>query len=134
MYMYLGNQWKFTCCNTSTQLTRKVERRGNYFCIKVISVLLSLFSVDAGSLAEQAGFKVGDQIMEVNGKNFENLKHKEAVDFIKSQKHIMVTLKVTLFIDSLIPTCSWYSAANSCNFFMLLWNWKPLKKYWNSVF
>lgn len=63
--------------------------------IKIISVLLFSFSVDAGSLAEQAGFKVGDQIMEVNGKNFENLQHKEAVDFIKSQKHIMVTLKVT---------------------------------------
>lgn len=58
------------------------------------------FSVDAGSLAEQAGFQVGDQIMEVNGKNFENLKHKEAVDFIKSQKHIMVTLKVTFLIES----------------------------------
>ena len=68
--------------------------------MKVISVLLSSFSVDAGSLAEQAGFKVGDQIMEVNGKNFENLKHKEAVEFIKSQKHIMVTLKVTFVIDS----------------------------------
>ena len=53
-----------------------------------------MFSIDRGSLAEQAGFKVGDQIMEVNGKSFENLKHKEAVDFIKSQKHIMVTLKV----------------------------------------
>ena len=51
-------------------------------------------SVDGGSLAEEAGFKVGDQIMEVNGKNFENIKHKEAVDFIKSQKHIVVTLKV----------------------------------------
>lgn len=63
-------------------------------------MLLSLFSVDAGSLAEQAGFKVGDQIMEVNGKNFENLKHKEAVDFIKSQKRIMVTLKVTFFFEA----------------------------------
>lgn len=57
-------------------------------------MLLSLFSVDAGSLAEEAGFKIGDQIMEVNGKNFENIKHKEAVEFIKSQNHIMVTLKV----------------------------------------
>ena len=56
---------------------------------------VNYFSVDRGSLAEEAGFKVGDQIMEVNGKNFENLKHIEAVEFIKSQKHIMVTLKVT---------------------------------------
>lgn len=61
-------------------------------------MFLSLFSVDAGSLAEEAGFKIGDQIMEVNGKNFENIKHKEAVEFIKSQSHIMVTLKVIFFI------------------------------------
>lgn len=54
---------------------------------------LYVSGVDAGSLAEEAGFKVGDQIMEVNGKNFENLKHNEAVKFIKSQRHIMVTLK-----------------------------------------
>ena len=62
----------------------------------MILMFLSLFSVDSGSLAEEAGFKVGDQIMEVNGKNFENIKHNEAVEFIKSQKHIMVTLKVTI--------------------------------------
>ncbi|KAK3714538.1 hypothetical protein QZH41_003883 [Actinostola sp. cb2023] len=49
--------------------------------------------VDVGSLAEQSGFRVGDQILDVNGKNFENVKHKEAVDFIKSNKHIIVTLK-----------------------------------------
>ena len=59
-------------------------------------MIYSLHSVDPGSLAEEAGFKVGDQIMEVNGKSFENLKHNEAVEFIKSQKHIMVTLKVKL--------------------------------------
>ena len=59
-------------------------------------MLYSLHRVDPGSLAEEAGFKVGDQIMEVNGKSFENLEHNEAVEFIKSQKHIMVTLKVKL--------------------------------------
>lgn len=54
---------------------------------------LYVSGVDRGSPAEKAGFKVGDQLMEVNGKNFENLRHREAVEFIKSQKHIMVTLK-----------------------------------------
>ena len=67
-------------------------------------------SVDPGSLAEEAGFKVGDQIMEVNGKNFENLKHREAVEFIKSQKHIIVTLKVT---KSHNP--AWVSLFQSCD-------------------
>lgn len=50
--------------------------------------------MDPGSLAEEAGFRVGDQILDVNGKNFENIKHKEAVEFIKNNKHIIVTLKV----------------------------------------
>lgn len=54
---------------------------------------LYVSGVDPGSLAEKAGFKVGDQIIEVNGKNFENLTHNEAVEFIKSQKYIMATLK-----------------------------------------
>lgn len=69
-------------------------------------------SVDPGSLADEAGFKVGDQIMEVNGKNFENLKHREAVEFIKSQKHIMVTLKVTTII--ILPGCLFFSLV-TCN-------------------
>ena len=74
--------------------------------------MLSSFSVDAGSLAEQAGFKVGDQIMEVNGKNFENLQHKEAVDFIKSQKHIMVTLKVHVIFFCLLSLLT----SDTCTF------------------
>ena len=73
-------------------------------------MILTLCRVDAGSLAEEAGFKVGDQIMEVNGKNFENLKHNEAVKFIKSQRHIMVTLKVTLTLINLFLLTSFYSS------------------------
>ena len=67
-------------------------------------ICVDYFSVDPGSPAEAAGFKVGDQIMDVNGKNFENLKHVEAVEFIKSQKHIMVTLKVTKILHVTLDT------------------------------
>ena len=57
---------------------------------------MSLLScrVDKGSLAEEAGFQVGDQILDVNGKSYESILHKNAVEFIKAQKHIVVTLKV----------------------------------------
>lgn len=61
-------------------------------------MMYTFFRVDAGSLAEQSGFRVGDQILDVNGKSFENVKHKEAVDFIKSHTHIIVTLKVSEFV------------------------------------
>jgi len=60
------------------------------------TIIFCCFSVDPGSLAEEAGFRVGDQILNVNGKNFENIKHKEAVEFIKNNKHIIVTLKVRM--------------------------------------
>jgi C-terminal processing protease CtpA/Prc len=62
--------------------------------------VFKLSRVDPGSLAEQAGFRVGDQILDVNGRSFENVKHKEAADFIKSNKHIIVTLKVSKSIFS----------------------------------
>ena len=73
-------------CNFTDNVAEKMDN--------FIIVMLTFSSVDPGSLAEKAGFKVGDQIIEVNGKNFENLTHNEAVEFIKSQKYIMATLKV----------------------------------------
>ena len=45
-------------------------------------------------MADQAGLQVGDLILDVNGTNFESITHQEAVDFIKSQVHIIMTVKV----------------------------------------
>ncbi|XP_061656969.1 whirlin [Syngnathoides biaculeatus] len=49
--------------------------------------------VDNGSAAECGGLKVGDQILEVNGRSFLNIPHDEAVRVLKSSRHLMMTVK-----------------------------------------
>ncbi|XP_061655034.1 whirlin isoform X3 [Phyllopteryx taeniolatus] len=49
--------------------------------------------VDRGSAAECGGLKVGDQILEVNGRSFLNIPHDEAVRVLKSSRHLMMTVK-----------------------------------------
>ncbi|XP_062410886.1 whirlin [Sardina pilchardus] len=49
--------------------------------------------VDRGSAAEFGGLKVGDQILEVNGRSFLNIPHDEAVRVLKSSRHLMMTVK-----------------------------------------
>jgi C-terminal processing protease CtpA/Prc len=57
---------------------------------------MSCFRVDRESVAEQAGLQVGDLILDVNGTSFESIPHQEAVDFVKSQQHIIMTVKVCI--------------------------------------
>ncbi|XP_041706664.2 whirlin-like [Coregonus clupeaformis] len=49
--------------------------------------------VDRGSAAECGGLKVGDQILEVNGRSFVGIPHDEAVRVLKSSRHLMMTVK-----------------------------------------
>ncbi|XP_038637755.1 whirlin isoform X4 [Scyliorhinus canicula] len=49
--------------------------------------------VDQGSAAEITGLKVGDQIIEVNGRSFLNIPHDEAVKILKFSRHLMMTIK-----------------------------------------
>ncbi|XP_004677462.1 PREDICTED: whirlin isoform X6 [Condylura cristata] len=49
--------------------------------------------VDPDSEAESSGLKVGDQILEVNGRSFLNILHDEAVKLLKSSQHLMLTVK-----------------------------------------
>ncbi|XP_044189331.1 whirlin isoform X1 [Thunnus albacares] len=49
--------------------------------------------VDQGSAAECGGLKVGDQILEVNGRSFLGIPHDEAVRVLKSTRHLMMTVK-----------------------------------------
>ncbi|XP_040052853.1 whirlin isoform X2 [Gasterosteus aculeatus] len=49
--------------------------------------------VDQGSAAECGGLKVGDQILEVNGRSFLSVPHDEAVRVLKSSQHLMMTVK-----------------------------------------
>nr|XP_033798336.1 PDZ domain-containing protein 7 [Geotrypetes seraphini] len=58
---------------------------------------LGLFvsKVDRGGLAEQNGIRVGDQVLAANGVNFEDISHSKAVEVLKGQTHIMLTIKET---------------------------------------
>ncbi|XP_060107341.1 whirlin isoform X2 [Heteronotia binoei] len=49
--------------------------------------------VDKGSEAESTGLKVGDQILEVNGRSFLSIPHDEAVKILKSSRHLIMTVK-----------------------------------------
>nr|XP_025744496.1 whirlin isoform X5 [Callorhinus ursinus] len=49
--------------------------------------------VDPDSEAESSGLKVGDQILEVNGRSFLNILHDEAVKLLKSSRHLILTVK-----------------------------------------
>ncbi|KAJ8263383.1 hypothetical protein COCON_G00158400 [Conger conger] len=49
--------------------------------------------VDPESAAESGGLKVGDQILEVNGRSFLSVPHDEAVQVLRSSRHLMMTVK-----------------------------------------
>ncbi|XP_061826032.1 harmonin isoform X1 [Nerophis lumbriciformis] len=49
-------------------------------------------NVKAGSLSAEVGLQVGDQIVEVNGIDFTNVDHKEAVRVLKSSRSLTITV------------------------------------------
>ncbi|XP_070686949.1 harmonin-like [Pempheris klunzingeri] len=49
-------------------------------------------NVKPGSLSAEVGLKVGDQIVEVNGVDFTNVDHKEAVRVLKSSRSLTITV------------------------------------------
>ncbi|XP_053243405.1 PDZ domain-containing protein 7 [Podarcis raffonei] len=51
--------------------------------------------VDPGGLAELHGVKVGDQVLAANGVKFDDISHSKAVEVLKGQTHIMLTIKET---------------------------------------
>ncbi|XP_047408448.1 PDZ domain-containing protein 7 isoform X2 [Sciurus carolinensis] len=51
--------------------------------------------VDHGGLAEENGIKVGDQVLAANGVRFDDISHSQAVEVLKGQTHIMLTIKET---------------------------------------
>lgn len=66
-----------------------------YACTCTIIVLIiHLSSIDKGGMAERNGLRLGDQLIDVNGIPFDNISHHDAVDVIKEQKHLILTLRV----------------------------------------
>uniref|UniRef100_A0A8C6W083 Rap guanine nucleotide exchange factor 6 n=1 Tax=Nothobranchius furzeri TaxID=105023 RepID=A0A8C6W083_NOTFU len=55
-------------------------------------------SVEEGSKAADVGLKRGDQIMEVNGQNFENISFNKAVDILRNNTHLSITVKTNIFV------------------------------------
>ncbi|XP_032080568.1 rap guanine nucleotide exchange factor 2 isoform X1 [Thamnophis elegans] len=55
-------------------------------------------SVDLGSKATEAGLKRGDQILEVNGQNFENIQLAKAMEILQNNTHLSITVKTNLFV------------------------------------
>ncbi|XP_003980789.2 rap guanine nucleotide exchange factor 6 isoform X2 [Panthera pardus] len=54
--------------------------------------------VEPSSKAADAGLKRGDQIMEVNGQNFENITFAKAVEILRNNTHLALTVKTNIFV------------------------------------
>ncbi|XP_047411990.1 rap guanine nucleotide exchange factor 6 isoform X4 [Sciurus carolinensis] len=54
--------------------------------------------VEPGSKAADAGLKRGDQIMEVNGQNFENITFAKAIEILRNNTHLALTVKTNIFV------------------------------------
>ncbi|XP_067231580.1 rap guanine nucleotide exchange factor 6 isoform X2 [Chanodichthys erythropterus] len=55
-------------------------------------------TVEPASKAAEAGLKRGDQIMEINGQNFENISHSKAMDILRNNTHLSLTVKTNIFV------------------------------------
>uniref|UniRef100_A0A3P8UWW7 Rap guanine nucleotide exchange factor 2 n=1 Tax=Cynoglossus semilaevis TaxID=244447 RepID=A0A3P8UWW7_CYNSE len=53
-------------------------------------------AVEPGSKAAEVGLKRGDQILEVNGQNFENVQLSKANEILKNNTHLSITVKTNL--------------------------------------
>uniref|UniRef100_A0A2K6GW86 Rap guanine nucleotide exchange factor 6 n=1 Tax=Propithecus coquereli TaxID=379532 RepID=A0A2K6GW86_PROCO len=54
--------------------------------------------VEPGSKAADSGLKRGDQIMEVNGQNFENITFVKALEILRNNTHLALTVKTNIFV------------------------------------
>ncbi|OXB82411.1 UNVERIFIED_CONTAM: hypothetical protein H355_009336 [Colinus virginianus] len=73
--------------------------------------------VDPGGLAEQNGIRVGDQVLAANGVKFEDISHSKAVEVLKGQTHIMLTIKETGRFPAykeLVAEYCWLSRCKDC--------------------
>ncbi|XP_042559067.1 rap guanine nucleotide exchange factor 2 isoform X5 [Clupea harengus] len=59
---------------------------------------LFISAVEVGSNAEEAGLKRGDQILEVNGQTFESLLLSKAMEILKGQLQLTMSVKTNLLV------------------------------------
>uniref|UniRef100_A0A671K735 Rap guanine nucleotide exchange factor 2 n=1 Tax=Sinocyclocheilus anshuiensis TaxID=1608454 RepID=A0A671K735_9TELE len=59
---------------------------------------LFISSVEVGSKAEEAGLKRGDQILEVNGQTFENVQLSKAVEILRNNTQLCMSVKTNLLV------------------------------------
>ncbi|XP_067877876.1 rap guanine nucleotide exchange factor 2-like [Heterodontus francisci] len=55
-------------------------------------------NVESDSKATETGLKCGDQIMEVNGQNFQNIQLLKALEILRANTHLSITVKTNLFV------------------------------------
>ncbi|XP_033118324.1 PDZ domain-containing protein 7-like isoform X2 [Anneissia japonica] len=49
--------------------------------------------LDPDGAAKNSGIQVGDQIVNVNGESFLNISHVRAIDFLRNQRHLIMTIR-----------------------------------------
>ncbi|XP_060791811.1 rap guanine nucleotide exchange factor 6 isoform X3 [Neoarius graeffei] len=57
------------------------------------------------SEATEAGLKRGDQIIELNGQNFENISYSKAMDILRNNTHLSLTVKMNIFVFKELQNC-----------------------------
>ncbi|XP_013420098.2 uncharacterized protein LOC106180619 [Lingula anatina] len=88
MLLKCGDERKVNVVVGSGQSLGLMIRGGSEFGLGIY-----LTGVDPLSVAENAGLKVGDQILDVNGESFLDISHANAVKVLKASKHMIMTVK-----------------------------------------
>ncbi|KAL5237701.1 hypothetical protein ACI65C_005111 [Semiaphis heraclei] len=68
--------------------------------------------IDKDSVADRSGLMIGDQILEVNGQSFLNLSHDEAVNQLKFQKQMTLTVRD---VGKVPHSCTTYNPETNWN-------------------
>ncbi|KOB67693.1 Whirlin, partial [Operophtera brumata] len=80
------------------------DSHGFGICVKGVGVYIS--RVEEGSVAERAGLRPGDSIMQVNGTPFSGISHEDALKMLKSCRQLTMSVRTA---GALVPrpSCSW---------------------------
>ncbi|XP_050426937.1 uncharacterized protein LOC126837151 [Adelges cooleyi] len=93
------SKWSYT--RSSKDKIRKVElviEHGQSLGLMIrggseYNLGIFITGIDNDSVASRSGLMVGDQILEVNGQSFLNVSHDEAVNLLKFQNHMTLTVR-----------------------------------------